>query len=410
MIAPRIPKNEEDRIADLYALNLGTSDKREQFKAVILILSRCINVPIAYISSIDSEKQNIHASCGLSFDASDRKSSFCGHTILQNEILIVEDTHKDKRFFDNPMVINDPKIRFYAGYPLPSFMGNNIGALCIADTVPRKLDDVELRLFKVIGKLLTERMRLYKLNTIQKQIEESKNQLERLNKELYKSNEFYQQLFGQYMSETLMEQVMNDKKETKLGGEERYVTVLISDLRGFSPLSEKYSPQTIVKVLNIYFEEMIKIIHEHEGYINEILGDGILVIFGAPKHVERGALKSVKCARAMQRGMIKVNKKLENKNLPRLEMGIGINSGKLIVGNIGSKERMKYGVVGENINIAARIEAFTIPGQVLISEATYKNISEDIQPVGSIRTKIKGFNKPIRIFDVSEFSEIDDHE
>ena len=161
MIAPRIPKNEEDRIADLYALNLGTSDKKEQFKAVILILSRCINVPIAYISSIDSEKQNIHASCGLSFDASDRKSSFCGHTILQNEILVVEDTHKDKRFFDNPMVINDPKIRFYAGYPLPSFMGNNIGALCIADTVPRKLDDVELRIFKVIGKLLTERMRLY---------------------------------------------------------------------------------------------------------------------------------------------------------------------------------------------------------------------------------------------------------
>jgi len=124
--------------------------------------------------------------------------------------------------------------------------------------------------------------------------------------------------------------------------------------------------------------------------------------------VERGALKSVKCARAMQRGMLKVNKKLESKNLPKLEMGIGINSGKLIVGNIGSKERMKYGVVGENINIAARIEAFTIPGQVLISEATYKNISEDIQPVGSIRTKIKGFNKPIRIFDVSEFSEIDD--
>jgi Adenylate cyclase, family 3 (some proteins contain HAMP domain) len=408
MIAPRIPKNEEDRIADLYALNLSTSDKKEQFKAVILILSRCINVPIAYISSIDSEKQNIHSSCGLNFDSSDRKSSFCGHTILQNEILIVEDTHKDERFIDNPMVVNDPKIRFYAGYPLPSFRGNNIGALCIADTVPRKLDDVEIRLFKVIGKLLTERIRLYKLNTIQKQIEESRNQLERINKELYKSNEFYQQLFGQYMSETLMEQVMNDKKETKLGGEERYVTVLISDLRGFSPLSEKYSPQTIVKVLNIYFEEMIKIIHEHEGYINEILGDGILVIFGAPKHVERGALKSVKCARAMQRGMMKVNKKLESKNLPRLEMGIGINSGKLIVGNIGSKERMKYGVVGENINIAARIEAFTIPGQVLISEATYKNIAEDIQPVGSIRTKIKGFNKPIRIFDVSEFSEIDD--
>ena len=137
MIAPKFPRNEKERIADLHALNLGTSDKREKFKAVILILSKCIDVPIAYISSIDEEKQNIHSSCGLSFDSSDRKSSFCGLTILQNEILVVEDTLKDERFFDNPMVVNDPKIRFYAGYPLSSFMGNNISCLLYTSPSPR---------------------------------------------------------------------------------------------------------------------------------------------------------------------------------------------------------------------------------------------------------------------------------
>ena len=183
---------------------------------------------------------------------------------------------------------------------------------------------------------------------------------------------------------------------------ERDVTVLISDLRGFSPLSEKYSPKQILDILNTYLEEMIEIIHKHEGYINEILGDGILVIFGAPKDIGNAALKAVECAREMQRGLKQVNRKLSIKGYPNLEMGIGINSGNLIVGNIGSRKRMKYGVVGENINIAARIESLTIPKQILISQALYEKIEQDIQAIGGIRTKIKGFAKPIMIYDVSD--------
>ncbi|MEP0266175.1 adenylate/guanylate cyclase domain-containing protein [Dokdonia sp.] len=403
MIKPLIPKNESERLADLLSLNLSESYKKDQFDGVVMILSKCINVPIAYISSIESKKQNIHSSCGLNFESSDRETSFCGHTILQDDLLIVEDTLLDERFIDNPMVINDPKIRFYAGYPLSSLLGNNIGALCIADTKPRQLEEIELRILKMMGKLLTERIRLHKLGDLQHQILESKKHLEELNNELLESNQFYKQIFGQYMSESLLEKVIKNKKGTDLGGEERYVTVLVSDLRGFSPLSENYNAKVVIEVLNIYFEEMIEIIQKFEGYINEILGDGILVIFGAPNDIGDAALKSVKCARAMQRGLKKVNKKLQIKELPILEMGIGINSGNLVVGNIGSKRRMKYGVVGENINIAARIEALTIANQILISDAIYEQISNDIIPIGNIRTKIKGFKKPITIYDVSEY-------
>ena len=405
MITAQIPENEEERLADLFALNLSASDKKEQFNGVIMILSKCIEVPIAYISTIERENQNIHSSCGLNFDSSDRATSFCGHTILQDDLLIIEDTFKDDRFHDNPMVINEPRIRFYAGYPLSGVSGNNVGSLCIADTSPRQLNETELSIFKMMGKLLTERIRLYKLSSIQQQIRDSKKHLEQLNSELLESNQFYQQLFGQYMSESLLEKVITNKKETQLGGEERYVTVLVSDLRGFSPLSEKHSPTVVVEILNTYFEEMIDIIHQYEGYINEILGDGILVIFGAPKDIGNAALKSVQCARAMQRGLKKVNRKLRIKGLPPLEMGIGINSGNLIVGNIGSKRRMKYGVVGENINIASRIEALTIPGQILVSEVIFRKVADRIQPIGNIRTTIKGFEKPIKIFDVSELAE-----
>lgn len=402
MIAPAIPENEAARLADLISIDLTSEAVKEQFNGVILILSKCINVPIAYLSSIGSEKQNIHSSCGLNFETSDRKTSFCGHTILQDDLLIVEDTHKDERFKDNPMVIGEPYIRFYAGCPLSGLEGTKIGSLCIADTTPRKLDETELMIFRMMGKLLNERIRMNKLASLQSQIRETQKQLEKLNNELTESNEFYKHLFGQYMSESLLDKVVKNKHETQLGGEERYVTVLVSDLRGFSPMSEKYSPQVVVDVLNTYLEEMIDIIHQHEGYINEILGDGILVIFGAPKDIGNSALKAVQCARAMQKGLVKVNDKLKGKGLPSLEMGIGINSGNLIVGNIGSKRRMKYGVVGENINIAARIESLTIANQILISEALYECIANEVEPVGSLRTKIKGFEKPITIYDVSE--------
>lgn len=144
---------------------------------------------------------------------------------------------------------------------------------------------------------------------------------------------------------------------------------------------------------------------EHEGYINEILGDGILVIFGAPKHVENSGLKAVECARAMQRRLIKINARLRIKGIRPLTMGIGINSGNLIVRNIGSKRRMKYGVVGENINIASRIESMTIENQILVSEPIFEELEDAIQSIVSIRTKIKGFKKPIIIHDVSEVLE-----
>ena len=102
MIAPLIPENEQERLAELISLNMSANHLKEQFKGVVLILSKCLNVPIAYISSIESETQNIHFSCGLQIDKSQRSTSFCGHTILQDEVLVVEDTLKDERFPRQP--------------------------------------------------------------------------------------------------------------------------------------------------------------------------------------------------------------------------------------------------------------------------------------------------------------------
>ena len=401
MILAKKPVNEKERLSDLLSLNLSADSKKDQFSKIVMILAECLHVPMAYVSSIESEKQKIQSSCGLSFDESDRSTSFCGHTILQKKPLIVEDTLKDERFFDNPMVVSGPKIRFYAGFPLVSMLGYQIGALCIADTVPRKLSEKQLEIFETIGNLLVQRIRMFKLDSIQEQIKTSQKKLSELNDELNQKNKYFKSLFGQYMSESLLNSLPNDKKATELGGEERYATVLISDLRGFTRLSEEHKPKVIVNIINLYLDKMISIIQNHDGYINEILGDGILVVFGAPNRLHNCAGKAVKCALEMQEAMAGINQELQSKNLPPLYMGIGINTGPLIAGNIGSKKRMKYGVVGNTVNVAARIESLTLPGQILLSEVTFSKVKDWVKPIGQIRVKVKGVEGPITIHDVS---------
>ena len=396
-------KNKNKGLANLIAHNLSASDKEEQFNKIAMILAKCLDMPIAFVSSNESKKQIITGAYGIDAAINESAIYFCDHTILKDDILIIEDTYEDERFFDNPLVLNDAKIRFYAGFPLTSLLGHNIGALCVADIVPRKLEDDELNIFKMMGILLVERIRMQKLGSIQSQIQKSKDQLELLNIELSKSNDFHRQLFGRYMSESLLNG-LHEEDLPELGGEERYTTILISDLRDFTRMSEKYEANVIVEILNLYFEVMIGIIHEHDGFINEILGDGILVVFGAPNRVDNCAEKAIKCARKMQKEMPKINEMLVQKNLPSLSMGIGISSGKLVVGNIGSQKRMKYGVVGATVNLASRIEALTVSNQILVSESTYGHTADWVSPIGQMKTKIKGFENPIMVYDVSETS------
>lgn len=398
---PAIPDNEIDRLAALYSLELDKLTKQKLFQRIIDITAHSLNVPIAYMSSIGSDKQIIHASCGLGFKTADRNTSFCAHTILQDTPLVINDTLKDERFCDNPSVINKPNIRFHAGYPLGTPEGYNVGSLCIADYKPRKLNKKEYDVFINLGGLIEEQLRMFKLDELQQMLIESKNEVVKINQELDKLNKFFRQIFGQYMSEELLSSIISNENKLELGGEEIFATILLSDLRGFTALSEKYAANIVVDILNIYLEEMIDIIHKHDGFINEILGDGMLVVFGAPNSLKNSAIISVNCAKAMHSGLNNVNKILKAKGLPTLEMGIGINSGRLIAGNIGSNKRMKYGVVGNTVNLAARIESFTVSGQTLVSERTYNDVKDLLHKEGHLKVNIKGFSKPITIYDLS---------
>jgi len=212
--------------------------------------------------------------------------------------------------------------------------------------------------------------------------------------------ELARETFGRYLSDRVVSTLLDDPDGMRLGGEKRTVTILMSDIRGFSMISERLNPEDVVEILNIYLGEMTEIIHRYDGTIDEFIGDGILTVFGAPIAHEDDALRAVACGIAMELAMEDVNKQLSDRGFPNLEMGIGINTGEVVVGNIGSQMRAKYGVVGSNVNLTSRIESFTVGGQVLVSARTLADTGDRLTVSRRMEVPMKGFTHPVPIFEI----------
>jgi PAS domain S-box-containing protein len=212
---------------------------------------------------------------------------------------------------------------------------------------------------------------------------------------------FIRDTFGRYVSDEVVATLLGSPEALKLGGERRRITVMMSDLRGFTMLAARLTPEGAIAFLNGYLQTMVNLILEHRGTINEIMGDGILVIFGAPTGMPDDAERAVRCAVAMQRAMPGVNARIREQGLPEIEMGIGIHTGDAIVGNIGSDRRMKYAAVGTTVNLAGRIESFTTGGQILISEATRDDAGGTVRVGRPLTIQAKGAREPLTVWEVS---------
>ena len=175
----------------------------------------------------------------------------------------------------------------------------------------------------------------------------------------------------------------------------------MSDLRGFTAMSASMPAQPLVTMLNHYFEKMVAVIDSFQGTVIEFLGDGIFVVFGAPKNDSRHAFHAVACAVEMQNAMPEVNRWNRENGFPELTMGIGISSGTCAVGNIGSDRKMKYGCVGESVNMAGRVEAQTVGRQILVSEYTTALLTEPLGTLGEFSFLPKGARAPVKVCDVS---------
>jgi adenylate cyclase len=197
-----------------------------------------------------------------------------------------------------------------------------------------------------------------------------------------------------------MNSLLENPSALELGGELRDVTIVMSDLRGFTVITERIKPEQVIKMLNSYFEVMMKVIQQYSGTINDIIGDKLLIFFGAPQEMPDRTEQAIACAIAMQNAMGKVNDANRLVGLPELEMGIGLHDCEVIVGNIGSSEKTKYSVVGTGVNLVSRIESYTVGGQILASESVCEEAGDILRIDGRREVFPKGYEDPLRIYEI----------
>jgi len=215
-----------------------------------------------------------------------------------------------------------------------------------------------------------------------------------------KQRDFIRDTFGRYISQEVVDELLSSPDGLRLGGELREVTFLVSDLRGFTALSSRMEPDKVIQIVNRFLAPMVDIITRYKGTVDEFQGDGILAFFGAPLAAADDPERAVACAVEMQRALVEINAGQRRQGLPEIHMGIGINTGEVIVGNIGSEKRTKYGALGTPINIAYRIESYTVSGQVLISPSTYEHVRDVVRVGDSQDLHFKGLAELIEVYEV----------
>ena len=211
--------------------------------------------------------------------------------------------------------------------------------------------------------------------------------------ELERRNRHLTEVFGKYVSDDVVSQLLTSQDGIELAGESRELTLLLADIRGFSKLAKELPAENVVRVLNSYLEVAVEKMLGRGGTINEILGDGLLVFFGAPIHDEDAAEHAVVAAVELQLAMSELNDRHRSAGLPELAIGVAIHTGEAVVGTVGSRRRLKYAAVGPNVNLVSRIEGYARGGQILISDSTYQVVREVVSTAGRFLMRAKGVDE-----------------
>ena len=209
-------------------------------------------------------------------------------------------------------------------------------------------------------------------------------EIQALNKKLELRNRLLKNTFGRYLSDDIVREILDTPDGMRLGGQKRVITVMMSDLRGFTMLCERMDPQDVIIMLNHYFSVMYEEISRFKGTIIEFLGDGMFVIFGAPESSPSHAADAVACAVAMQMRMKEVNDWNQEHGFEDLYMGIALNTGGMILGNIGSEKRTKYGVMGAGVNLTGRIESYAGAGHILVAPGTREAVGPGLLQIAEV--------------------------
>jgi adenylate cyclase len=204
--------------------------------------------------------------------------------------------------------------------------------------------------------------------------------------------------FKRYVSKQVVDELLDDDAKLNLGGEEREVTILFSDIRGFTSMSENMSPESVVSTLNEYFSDMIDIVFKYNGTLDKIIGDELMIVYGAPISAKDDTQRAVITAVEMQKQITRLNKQRKKRKDMPVSAGIGINRGIVVSGNIGSRDMMDYTVIGDTVNLGARLCSAAGPGEILVSSTVWKETQKDhsykkLEPI-----KVKGKKNKVSVY------------
>ncbi len=211
-------------------------------------------------------------------------------------------------------------------------------------------------------------------------------------------------MFQKYVSPDVVDKLIEDPTRLRLGGEKRYLSVLFSDIRGFTSISEKLVPEELLNQLNQYLSAMTAVVLRNGGMLDKYVGDAIMAVFGAPMELENHALAACKTALEMIGELRSLQEAWKNESKPSLDIGIGIHTGEMIIGNVGSTKRMDYTVIGDNVNLASRLEGVNkeFGTHIIISNSTHEMVRDHITVRGLGEITVKGKEKQVAVYELVE--------
>jgi adenylate cyclase len=215
-----------------------------------------------------------------------------------------------------------------------------------------------------------------------------------------REKEMIKQAFTRYVAREVVDEILKNPEQISLTGERREVSVLFCDLRGFTTLSERLPPEEVVALLNEFYTLMIETVFKHEGTLDKFLGDAVMAVFGAPIAHKDHSVRAVRTAVAMKAGIEQLSRKRVDDGKDPISVGIGVSAGEAVAGTVGTENRMEYTVIGDRVNLAARLEANAKPGQILISQWTYENVGQLVTARSLGYFKVKGKEEDVEVYEV----------
>ncbi len=253
--------------------------------------------------------------------------------------------------------------------------GRSVGVINFRDNVPGCFGPNDLRFFELIADQLSITASLVRTYQDLLGLEKKRMNLSR------------------YFSRGLAEHLVADDRMTGLGGQRKIVTVVFADITSFTTLLDSNPVEQVVEVLNRFFETVVPVIFKHGGMLDKFLGDGVMAVFGIPDETDMDPVKAVHCAVEIQQGVNELKERLVAEGFFAIEVGIGISTGLVVAGNIGSEEQLNYTVIGEPVNLAQRLESISSPGEIIVSSFTTDllpagvDLGVSFEPMGCIRVK-----------------------